>query len=194
MNRIKLIAIFILILQVYSSLAQNTEYKTINGTILNDKFKAISLVNIFSVKTGNGTLSANDGSFSIRIKQTDTLKLSAIGYKTKYIAANSLVKEKNYIVLDQQIYLLSDVPVLGYGNWLEFKQEFMNKKLKPMEQKILVIKGLPNPYQILVPNNALSTNPITMIYQLFNKKAIMERKQKRWNKTYKESWMEFRKK
>jgi len=194
MNKIKLFAIPILILQVYSSLAQNTEYKTINGTILNDKFKAISLVNIFSVKTGNGTLSANDGSFSINIKQTDTLKLSAIGYKTKYIAANSLNKEKNYIVLDQQIYLLSDVPVLGYGNWLEFKQEFMNKKLKPMEQKILVIKGLPNPYQILVPNNTLSSNPITMIYQLFNKKAIMERKQKRWNKTYRESWMEFRKK
>lgn len=194
MNRIKLIIIPILILQVYSSLAQNTEYITINGIILNDKFEAISLVNIFSVKTGNGTLSANDGNFSISIKQTDTLKLSAIGYKTKYVAANSLNKEKNYIVLDQQIYLLSDVPVLGYGNWLEFKHEFMNKKLKPMEQKILVIKGLPNPYQILVPNNSLSSNPITMIYQLFNKKAVMERKQKRWNKTYKESWMEFRKK
>lgn len=181
-------------LAAISSFAQNSDYRTVKGVVLSDEFEAISFVNIFSVKTRIGTLSADDGSFSIRLKQSDSLKISAIGYKTKYIAVNNLNKEKNYIVLKRQIYLLNDILVLGYGNWLEFKAVFMDKKLKPMEQKVLVIEGLPNPYQKLVPNTALSTNPITMIYQLFNKKAILDRKRKRWTKTYNESWIEYRKK
>ena len=194
MNKVKLLMLITIIFPISKGLAQNEDSRIIKGIISNENFEPLSSVNIFSVKTGIGTLSANDGSFMFRLQETDSLKISAIGYKTKLVAASNLNKEKNYIVLTLQVYLLDDITILGYGNWIEFKHEFMNKNLKPMEQKILVIKGLPNPYQVLVPNNTLSTNPITMIYQLFNRKAVMERKQKRWNKKYNESWIEYRKK
>ena len=103
-------------------------------------------------------------------------------------------KKKNYIILAREIYQLGEVNIIGFTKWEEFKQEFMKKELKPHEQKILVIEGLPNPYIKLIPSTQLSSNPITMIYQLFNKRAVLERKQKRWNKTYNKSWQEFHKK
>jgi len=194
MNKIKLIHLFFLFVKLYSVSAQEPDYKTIDGIIISDAFKPISFVSIVSKRTSLGTISTDNGSFSIRIEKTDTLIISSIGYKKKSIPVIKLDKEKNYIILAREIYQLGDVNVIGFTKWEEFKQEFMKKELKPIEQKVLVIKGLPNPFMKLTPNTQLSTNPITLIYQLFNKKAILERKQKRWNKTYNKSWQEFHKK
>ncbi|MEN8120758.1 MAG: carboxypeptidase-like regulatory domain-containing protein [Bacteroidota bacterium] len=194
MIKIKIILQFIIIASICSVSAQEANYINIKGLIVGDDFIPISYVNIISKKTGLGTISSDNGSFSIRIEKTDTLKLSSMGYKTKSISVIKLDKKKNYIILAREIYLLGEVNIIGFTKWEEFKQEFIKKELKPLEQKILVIEGLPSPYTKLIPNAQLSSNPITMIYQLFNKKEILKRKQKRWNKTYNKSWQEYHKK
>jgi len=194
MNKVKIILLFIILSPLFIVTAQEPDYITIKGIVIGDDFKPVSFAAIISKGTNFGTISSDKGNFTLRSAKTDTLKLSSIGYKTKYVPVIKLTKEKNYIILTREIYKLSEVNIIGFTKWQEFKQEFMQKELKPAEQKILVIDGLPNPYMILVPNTQLSTNPITMIYQLFNKKAILERKQKRWNKVYNKSWQEFQKK
>ena len=194
MFKLRIILQFIIISSIFSVSAQENDYIRIEGIVISDDFKPISYVSILSKKTGLGTISSDNGHFSIQIEKTDTLKLSSIGYKNKSVPAIKLDKKKNYIILTREIYQLGQVNIIGFTKWEEFKQEFMKKELEPFEQKILVIKGLPDPYRKQVPNNELSSNPITMIYQLFNKKAVLERKQKRWDKTYNKSWQEFHKK
>ena len=168
--------------------SQDIEYVRVEGVVMTSELKQISFATIISENTGLGTISSDMGKFAINVNIEDTLKFSSIGYKAKDVPVKEFVKGMNYIFLDSETYKLEEVKIIGFTKWQEFKQEFTAKELKPMEQKVLVIKGLPNPYMILVPNNSLSTNPITMIYQLFNKKAVIERKQKRWNKTYNKTW------
>ena len=194
MFKLSIILQFIIIASIFSVSAQEDSYIRIEGIIIGDDFKPISFASILSKRTGLGTISSDNGHFSMQIEKTDTLKLSSIGYKNKSVPVIKLNKKKNYIILAREIYQLSEVNIIGFTKWEEFKQEFMKKELKPLEQKILVIEGLPNPFIKLTPNTSLSSNPITMIYQLFNKKAVLERKQKRWNKIYNKSWQEFHKK
>jgi len=194
MNNLKIVFTILILVLSSTVSAQVSDYVNINGILIGDDFKAIPFATIVSTRTGLGTISTENGNFSIRVKKTDSLKFSSIAYKSKYILSAKLIKEKNYIILTRETYQLNDVNVIGFTKWQEFKQEFMQKELKPAEQKILVIQGLPNPYTILIPNTALSSNPITLIYELFNKKAVVKRKQKRWNKTYNKSWQEFHKK
>ena len=57
--------------------------------------------------------------------------------------------------------------------------------MKPIEQKILVIDGFPNPFKkrIIIKANPIMS-PASFLYEIFNKEAIRKRKQKRWNKKY----------
>ena len=194
MFKLRIILLFIIIASIIPVSAQQNNYIRIEGIIIGDDFKPIPFASIISIKTGLGTISSDNGHFSIKLEKTDTLNLSSIGYKNKSVPAIKLDKKKNYIILARKVYQLRDINIIGFTKWEEFKQEFMKKELAPFEQKILVIRGLPDPFRKQVPNNELSSNPITMIYQLFNKKAVIERKQKRWDKTYNKSWQEFHKK
>ncbi len=194
MNIIKIILQVVLITPAFIVSAQQTDNIIVRGIVIGADFKPVPYATIISKASNLGTISSDNGNFTLKINKNDTLKFSSIGYKTKFVSVKKLDKEKNYIFLTQETYQLNDVNIIGFTKWQEFKQEFMQKELKPTEQKVLVIKGLPNPFTILVPNTELSTNPITMIYQLFNKKAVIERKQKRWNKTYNKTWREFHRK
>lgn len=193
MGKIKLLIQFIIIVPAFVISSQQTDYKSINGHIIAIDFETVSFATIISVKTKLGTISSENGGFFIRVSQTDTLKISSIGFKTKHIAVAELNKEKNYIILTREVYQLSDINIMGFTKWEEFKQEIIHKKLKPLEQKVLVIKGLPDPFTILTPNTQLPSNPISLIYELFKKEAVIKRKQKRWNRIYVKSWQEYHK-
>ena len=189
MTNIKILIISVLFFTIYfSALAQEDEYVVVKGEVVDKSLRSISYVNIISKKTGLGFISEEDGSFNIKVLKNDTLIFSTISYKRKYVSVSEMIKDKIYVTLYRQIYDLSSVNIYSFPNWTQFKKEFMEKKLKPMEQKILVIEGLPNPFMKPRPVGK-SSNPITLLYQIFNKDAIRKRKQKRWNKIYEKSWI-----
>ncbi len=70
-------------------------------------------VNVVVKGTTNGTITNNEGQFSINVPSTGTLVISYVGYKTQEVPVNG----KNYlrIVLEENLQTLDEVVVIGYG-------------------------------------------------------------------------------
>ncbi|MBN2757915.1 MAG: carboxypeptidase-like regulatory domain-containing protein [Bacteroidales bacterium] len=188
---IKILILSVLIFTIFFSVsAQEKEYIIVKGTVIDNSLREISYANIISKKTGLGNICKEDGSFNLRVLNNDTLIFSAISYKKKYIAVNKLISENNYVTLELLIYDLASIDIIGLSKWEEFKDEFIRKKLEPMEQEILAIEGLPDPFQAyrIVSANVVM-NPISFLYEKFNKEAVRKRKQERWNSIYEKTYI-----
>jgi hypothetical protein len=70
-------------------------------------------VNVVVKGTTNGTITNNEGQFSINVPSTGILVISYVGYKTQEVPVNG----KNYlhIVLEENLQSLDEVVVIGYG-------------------------------------------------------------------------------
>lgn len=88
----------------------------IKGQVLNAReAEPVSFASIGLEGTPIGTATDFDGTFFLKIDSADlgkTIKISCIGFKTKYIPVKSLIKIET-IYLDQEIQLLKEVLVEG---------------------------------------------------------------------------------
>ena len=88
---------------------------TLSGTILNENNTTLPYVNIISLNTGKGTISNENGDFSIDISSLNDINIirfQCIGYKTKDYKIESL-KSNSIILLSENIYSLDEVMILG---------------------------------------------------------------------------------
>ena len=191
----KLANIKILILSIiyflinFSVNAQDDEFIKVKGVVIDMSLRSVSYVNIVSKKTGLAYISKEDGNFYIHVLKNDTLIFSAISFKKKYVSVNKMLKTTNYITLKLIIYNIASVNIIGLSSWTQFKEDFLKKRLKPEEQKILVIKGLPDPFMIPRPVSASIMSPLQLLYETFKKEAIRKRKLKRWKTIYEKTWI-----
>ena len=89
--------------------------KTIIGTILNQDKYPISYTNIIIQNSGKGTISNENGKFSINIhslNDTNTVRFQCIGYKTEKHTVKQL-KNNPTIILDEDIYKIDEILILG---------------------------------------------------------------------------------
>lgn len=84
---------------------------TATGKVVDDKGAAIAGASVLEKGTRNGTLTANDGSYSLKVKSGAKLVVSAIGYENLELTAGSGVSSK--LVTDSKS--LSEVVVTGVG-------------------------------------------------------------------------------
>ncbi|UOB18933.1 Kelch repeat-containing protein [Abyssalbus ytuae] len=123
----------LLFFSVFSALAQN-----INGKILETETnKPIEYVNVYLEKDESGTISNEKGEFNLelnsKIKPTDTIRFSIIGYTTKYHTFSKL-KELNFIVnLSKKTENLNEVTVTSKR---ELKSTIPYKKLSSLKKGI----------------------------------------------------------
>jgi len=183
------LTIFILLSSCLIAISQENEYRIVRGQMIDSTQKAIALVHIVSQKTWQGIVTAEDGTFNIKVLKSDTLRFSAIGYQTKIMLVSQFGDAQNYITLYPMVYMIGNVDIMDL-RWRELKYTVMDMKLTPMEKNILIIDGLPNPFMELVqikPNMVM--NPVSAIYELLKKENIRKRKQARWNNTYEKTWI-----
>ncbi len=98
----------------FESLAQDDFF--LRGRILDAKKREpVPYVNVYLKKSQRGTSSSETGQFTIHLNETelsDTLILSAIGYKTNRIASNELTKSQEQLIfLSEDIVNLNEVTV-----------------------------------------------------------------------------------
>ena len=118
MKKIILILLSIFYLITSTAAQTNTSHNTIsilNGTILNENNIPLPYVNIISLNTGKGTISNENGNFSIDINSlndTNTIRFQCIGYKTQdQIIIN--LKSNSIILLSEYIYNLDEILILS---------------------------------------------------------------------------------
>lgn len=85
----------------------------VRGKVTDADGKPLAGVTVLVKGTTNGTMTASDGTYSLRVKQGDVLEFSCLGLATE---------ERNYrgqqslnVTLQEDALYLEDVVVVGYG-------------------------------------------------------------------------------
>jgi hypothetical protein len=131
----------------------------------------IPYATIVEKKSKVGTVSDEAGFFSIVARPYDTLLVSAIGYSTFQYIVKESVENRVYdkIVLNSRTYQLEEVGVVGYKNYQQFKQDFVDLNL-PEENVVYIPPPLP-----VYPNNSQPTatvsGPFTRLYDKYSKRG-----------------------
>ncbi len=118
--------IYISLLLSINSFSQNKQipvYTEIAGVLLNvENQEPLPYVNIINLKNGKGTISNENGNFSVNtsnLKNNDTIRFQCIGFKTKNIAIADL-RNNTTIALHENIYNLNEILILGSTPSAEF--------------------------------------------------------------------------
>ncbi|MBO4660834.1 MAG: TonB-dependent receptor [Prevotella sp.] len=109
-KRLKLVALFILLMTTVSGYAQ----REITGVVVDDEGEPL-IGAVVKVSDSKGSVTDLDGKFVINVDKKDqSLQVSYIGYKTNTV---KLVSGKNVykIVLQLEATTIDDVVVIGYG-------------------------------------------------------------------------------
>ncbi|MEP6465182.1 MAG: TonB-dependent receptor [Parafilimonas sp.] len=88
--------------------AQQTQ---ITGTIKNENGEAIEAASVQVVGNSKGTLSDKNGTFSLSVLPSDSLRISAVGYGALVVKATPALQ----VVLHESAGNLNEVVVIGYG-------------------------------------------------------------------------------
>ena len=185
----RLIIIGIIFFCCISLKAQN-KYFTIKGSIVSaDSLAPIPQVHILSELSHFGTISDFDGKFSIRTREIDTLRISSIGFVTKYININhDSINANNFrITLQRDTIVLDEIDITPYYNFSTVKEIVGNAPI----EKPFIVKGVNDNIEDFlyqkpkkIPDDKGILSPIQTLYNRFNKKERLKRKLERNRKKY----------
>lgn len=94
-------------------LIQQQTKKTISGKVVDEKGEPIIGANIIEKGTTNGTITNNNGNFSLIVENNATIIVSYIGYEAQETNTSGLSVFN--IVLLEDLEMLEEVVVVGYG-------------------------------------------------------------------------------
>ena len=180
-----------------SSKAQN-KYFPIKGSVISaDSLTPIPQAHILSELSHYGTTSDFDGRFQITIKEIDTLRISSVGFVTKYIHINhdSINANSFRILLQRDTILLDEIDVTPYYNFSTVKEIVRTAPIvTPMHvvKEIDINTNVQNYYYNKTKDlpktrgtwTIVFYNPIKKTYNRFNKKERLKRKLERNRRKY----------
>ena len=172
------------------SLSAQNKYSTVKGEIVSaDSLTPIPQAHILSELSHFGTTSDFDGKFSIQTRRIDTLRISSVGFVTKYININhDSIDANNFrITLQRDTIILDEIDVTPYYNFSTVKEIVSNAPI----EKPFIVKGANDKigdylYQKpkKIPDDKGILSPIQTLYNRFNKKERLKRKLGRNRKKY----------
>jgi hypothetical protein len=119
-------------LSVSESYGQNEKLVQLTGRIRNVLLQPLPFSHIFIMNNMRGTITDNQGKFSIVTEVNDTIMFSCLGYKRKTIVIPDNLPEPFLtldIVLPEDTFFIGEVVVYPWKNYEEFKEAFLNLKL-----------------------------------------------------------------
>ena len=187
-----LVIIGIIFLSCLSLKGQN-KYFPIKGSIVSTgSLSPIPDAHILSELSHFGTTSDYEGKYSIQTREIDTLRISCIGFVTKYININhdSIDVDNFRITLQRDTIILDEIDVAPYYNYSTVKGIVRNA---PIEKPFIVKGANENIESVLyqkpkkIPDDKGILSPVQTLYNRFNKKERLKRKLERNRKKYLES-------
>ncbi len=188
----RLFIIGFIFLSCLSLKAQN-KYFPMYGRILSaDSLSPIPDAHILSLLSYYGTTSDYDGNYSILIKENDSLRISSIGFVTKYvnIKYDTIDSNRFNIVMQRDTVMLPEVDVFPHLDYHTVK-EIISKI--PIEEPFIIKGANENIESVLyqkpkkTPDDKGILSPVQTLYNRFNKKERLKRKLERNRKKYLES-------
>ncbi len=143
--------------------------QNVRGTVLEaNSNKPLSDVNVYVKETGIGTTTDEKGEFHLRyftkIKETDTLSFSCIGYESKAVAFSEL-KSNNFIVLlSESVHLLGGVTITADK---KLNLQIACTRLATMKNGLFSFGSVLSGDKIFVIGGDESTKPINQMAPAF---------------------------
>ncbi len=130
--RILLILFAFAILSLSKANAQNERLVQLTGRIRNELLQPLPFSHIFIMNNLRGTITDNQGKFSIVTEVYDTVMFSCLGYKRRTFVIPGNLPEPFLtleIILPQDTFFIGEVVIYPWKNYEEFKEAFLNLKL-----------------------------------------------------------------
>lgn len=172
------------------ALQSQNKYFPLRGRVVSaDSLSPIPNVHILSEISYFGTTSDFDGRFSMQIRESDSLRVSSVGYVTRIIAINyDSIDANNFkIMMERDTIILEEIDFNPYYDFNTIKEIVRNA---PTE-KPFIIKGVNENIEDVIwqkprekPRANMIQNPIQSLYNRFNKKERLKRKLERNRKKY----------
>ena len=106
---------------ILSPLAKNDEEQqtdhTVSGIVKDQKGEPIVGANVMEKGTTNGIITDADGRFMLKVSSDAVLSISFIGYRSVEIKVGK--RQSVSVVLDEDMEILDEVVVVGYGSLLK---------------------------------------------------------------------------
>jgi hypothetical protein len=116
----------------YSVSAQEKRLIQITGRIINVYQEALPFSHILVMNSYRGTITRNDGRYSLVVEEGDTVLFSAVGYKRKYLRMPRSMSEPFLpldVVLETDTMVIETAEIYPWKSYEEFKEAFVNLKL-----------------------------------------------------------------
>lgn len=152
----------------------------IKGTVVEkDSSSVLPFVYIINKSNGNGTMSDNNGRFTLATNENDTLICSYIGYIKKYQPVKDLARNSNgevKLVLTQSAINLEVVNVTTF-KIKPYEREYMNEIID--RSKITAMNYIESPITALYMNFSKEGKQIKKLAKIFEDIMIEEQVQKK---------------
>ena len=174
-----LFLVFVIQNRLYAQM-KNADIVGISGVLMSsDSLHTIPDAQIFSRDNYLGSFSDTSGRFYITVARNDSIMLISLGYSTRIIPiTDSILQMKQpitfYMTLDT--VLIHEIVIHAFWDYETFKQMLIH--MKPAQSSYDISEEL-NKRPLLYKQRQGSFNlfsPIQSLYNLFNKKAVIQRK------------------
>jgi hypothetical protein len=127
-----LIPILILAFLVTSAKAQEKKLVQLSGTVKNELLQPMPFAQILVLNNYRGAITNNFGNFSLVVEESDSVLISSVGYKTRYIQVPTNLQSKFYninIILRVDTLAIAEAKIYPWKSYEEFKEAFVNLNL-----------------------------------------------------------------
>ena len=128
----QVIILFFLFLSSISVFGQDENLVQLTGRIRNELLQPLPFSHILIMNNMRGTITDNQGKFSIVTSIGDTIMFSSLGYKKTTIIIPDNLPEPFLtldLILPEDTFMINEVVIYPWRNYEEFKEAFLNLKL-----------------------------------------------------------------
>ena len=145
----------------------------------------LSNVHIINLSKHTGTVSAPDDSFLLHVRDRDSIRFSCIGFSTCHVVINALVLRPGLMVFMQpDTIMMDELTVYPFPPRRYFKQVFLDTKVPDEHIPDLRFAGIRNDPAYVPATGLITSGPVQLLYDRFNRQARTRRKLKNNREKY----------
>jgi hypothetical protein len=112
--------------------AQEKKLIQLSGTITDEYLRPMPFAQVLVLNNYRGAITNPYGNFSVVVEESDSVLISSVGYKTKYIVIPTNYDSKFMnvrIILNIDTLVIAEAKIYPWKTYEEFKEAFVNLKL-----------------------------------------------------------------
>lgn len=127
-----ILLVFVLFTGLQFSNAQEKKLIQLTGTVRDEYLRPMPFAHILVLNNYRGAITNNYGHFSVVVEEKDSVLISSVGYKRRYleIPGNHPSKFMEIdVILQVDTLAIQEAQIYPWKNYEEFKEAFVNLKL-----------------------------------------------------------------